>query len=204
MAICTCVRVPLKLHPVLSRTQYLSLHTPLPPHTHLLMALSIKQFINGAGMLKDLKSFNFSVYGQYFGYINIILCMALGIANLFHVNAVIAFGIVAIVQSLVILFIEIPFLLKICPLSDNFVNFVKYFETNGWRCLFFTGMAIVQWCSLILKVTSLIVVAIGLSISAAFYAIAFFKKQEFQHTSNVIKNPTDDDFPHEAVVREML
>ena len=168
------------------------------------MALSIKQFINLAGLARDLKSFNFSVYGQYFGYINIILCMALGIANLFHVNAVIAFGIVAIVQSIVILFVEVPFLLKICPLSDNFISFIKNFETNVWRCIFFSAMALVQWCSLALKVTSLIVVAIGLTISAAFYAIAMFKHQEFQHSSNVIKNPTDDDFPHEAVVREML
>ncbi|EDO14905.1 hypothetical protein Kpol_348p9 [Vanderwaltozyma polyspora DSM 70294] len=130
--------------------------------------------------------------------------MALGIANLFHVNAVIAFGIVAIVQSLIILFVEVPFLLKICPLSENFINFIKNFETNGYRCIFYTLMAIVQWCSLALMVTSLIVVAICLTISAIFYAIAYFKNQEFQHTTNVIKNPTDDDFPHDAVVREML
>lgn len=130
--------------------------------------------------------------------------MALGIANLFHVNAVIAFGIVSIVQSIIILFVEIPFLLKICPLSDNFISFIKNFETNGYRCFFYLIMSIIQWCSLALKVTSLIVVAICLDVSALFYSIAFFKKQEFQHKTNIIKNPTDDDFPHEAVVREML
>lgn len=65
--------------------------------------------LNVGGMVKDLKSFNFSVYGRWFGYINIILCIALGIANLFHVSGVIAFGIISIIQGLVILFIEIPF-----------------------------------------------------------------------------------------------
>ncbi|CCF55625.1 hypothetical protein KAFR_0A01870 [Kazachstania africana CBS 2517] len=167
------------------------------------MALSIKQFINVAGIVKDLKSFNFSVYGRWFGYINIILCIALGISNLFHVNAVIAFGIISIIQGLIILFIEIPFLLKICPLSDNFVEFIKRFETNGYRCVFYLVMAIIQYCSIILMATSLIVVAICLTVSCASYGIAAFKKQEFQNT-NIIKNPTDTDFPHEAVVREML
>ncbi|CUS20581.1 LAQU0S01e09890g1_1 [Lachancea quebecensis] len=167
------------------------------------MALSIKQFINVAGLVRDLKSFNFSVYGQWFGYINILLCVALGIANLFHVSAVIVFGIIAIVQGLVILFVEIPFLLRICPLSDNFIAFIKRFETNGKRTLFYVGMAAVQWCSLAVMATSLIAVAIGLTISAASYGVAFFKHQQFQGTS-VIKSPADDDFPHEAVVREML
>ncbi|SMN21803.1 similar to Saccharomyces cerevisiae YMR071C TVP18 Integral membrane protein localized to late Golgi vesicles along with the v-SNARE Tlg2p [Maudiozyma saulgeensis] len=167
------------------------------------MALSIKQFINVAGMVKDLKSFNFSVYGRWFGYINIILCIALGIANLFHVNAVVAFGVIAIVQGVVILFIEVPFLLKICPMSDNFIEFIKKFETNGWRCVFYLVNAIIQYCSIALMATSLIVCAVGLTISAMSYAVAFSTKQEFQNT-HIIKSPTDDDFPHEAVVREML
>ncbi|CCK69678.1 Tvp18p KNAG_0C05800 [Huiozyma naganishii CBS 8797] len=167
------------------------------------MALSIKQFFNTAGMLKDLRSFNFSVYGRWFGFINIILCVALGIANLFHVSGVIAFGIVSIVQGLIILFIEIPFLLKICPLSDNFIEFISRFETNGYRAMFYLAMAVIQYCSVILMVTSLLVVAICLTVSAVFYAVAFVKHQEFQNT-NIIKNPADADFPHEAVVREML
>ncbi|QLQ78213.1 hypothetical protein HG537_0A04600 [Torulaspora globosa] len=167
------------------------------------MALSIKQFINVAGIVKDLKSFNFSLYGQWFGYINIFLCIALGIANLFHVSAVIAFGIVAIIQGLIILFVEIPFLLKICPLSDNFIEFIKRFETNSSRTIFYIIMAVIQWCSIAVQATSLIVVAVGLTISAVSYGIALGKHQEFQNT-HILKNPTDDDFPHEAVVREML
>ncbi|CCD26313.1 Tvp18p NDAI_0H01390 [Naumovozyma dairenensis CBS 421] len=167
------------------------------------MALGITQFINIAGIVKDLKSFNFSVYGRWFGYINIILCIGLGISNLFHVNAVIAFGIVSIIQGLVILFIEIPFLLKICPLSERFIEFIKRFETNGYRCVFYLVMAIIQYCSIALMATSLIVVAVGLTISSISYAIAFTNHQEFQNTQ-ILKNPTDPDFPREAVVREML
>ncbi|CCH62164.1 hypothetical protein TBLA_0G02240 [Henningerozyma blattae CBS 6284] len=167
------------------------------------MGVALQEFLNINGIVRGLKSFNFSLYGQWFGYINILLCVALGIANLFHVNPVIAFGIVSIIQSFIILFVEVPFLLKICPLSDNFIAFIKHFQTNGFRCIFYIAMATVQWCSIILKATSLIVVAIGLTISAISYAVAYFKNQEFQNVS-IIKNPTDDDFPREAVVREML
>lgn len=167
------------------------------------MALDIRQFINFAGIARDLKSFNFSVYGRWISYINIILCIALGISNLFHVNAVIAFGIISIIQGLIILFVEIPFLLKICPLSDNFIEFIKRFETNGSRCVFYLIMAIIQYCSCVLMVTSLLVVAIFLTLSSMNYAIAFTKHQEFQNTQ-IVKNPMDEDFPHEAVVREML
>lgn len=167
------------------------------------MGVSIKQFINFNGIADDLKSFNFSVYGQWFGYLNIIFCFAFGIANLFHINAVIIFSIIAIVQGLVLLFVEIPFLLKICPLSNNFIEFIKKFETNQMRTILYIIMAIIQWCSLILMTTSLIVVAIGFTISFISYGVAWLKKQNFQSTS-IIKRPTDDDFPTEAVVREML
>ncbi|CAI4708645.1 BBF_collapsed_G0042320.mRNA.1.CDS.1 [Saccharomyces cerevisiae] len=64
-------------------------------------------------------------------------------------------------------------------------------------------MAIIQYISIAVMATSLIVVAVGLTISSISYAVAYTKHQEFQNT-NIIKNPTDDDFPHEAVVREML
>ncbi|SCU94868.1 LADA_0G11936g1_1 [Lachancea dasiensis] len=167
------------------------------------MALNIKQFINFGGIARDLKSFNFSVYGQWFGFINILLCIALGIANLFHVSAVIIFGIISILQGLVILFIEIPFLLKICPLSDNFIEFIKRFATNGKRSLFYIAMAAIQFCSIPVMLTSLVVVGAGLTISSLSYGVAFFKHQQFQNSS-IIKSPADDDFPHEAVVREML
>ncbi|AGO13799.1 AaceriAGL072Wp [[Ashbya] aceris (nom. inval.)] len=167
------------------------------------MALSWKSFVNVPGILADLRSFNFSVYGRWFGYINILLCLALGIANIFHFSIVIGFAIVAIVQGLLLIFVEVPILLKICPLSDNFIGFVKKCDTNGRRTVLYTALAIVQYASLSVQVTSLLVVAIGLTISAIFYGTGYLKKQEFLE-GNVIRNPTDPSFMREAAVREVL
>ncbi|KAH3898927.1 related to Golgi apparatus membrane protein TVP18 [Saccharomycodes ludwigii] len=156
---------------------------------------ALKQLVNVGQIVSNLKSFNFSLYGRYMGYINILLCFAFGIANLFHVSPVIAFGIVSIIQGLILIFVEIPFLLKICPLSDNFINIIRKFETNGYRVFFYTVMAAIQWCSLAVKTTSLIVVALGLSFSAISYFVAILKKQDFQEASSqqeaVIKHPVD-------------
>lgn len=154
--------------------------------------------------MKGLKSYNFSLYGKWVAYLNIVLCIAFGIANLFHVNAVVAFGAISIAQGAVVLFLEVPFLLRICPLSNNFIEFVSRFETNGWRTIFYICNAVLQWASLALKITSLIVVAVGLTISAAFYGVAFFKHQNFQNSSHIKEPVGDDAVDNEQNVREML
>ncbi|KAL6947528.1 Golgi apparatus membrane protein tvp18 [Hanseniaspora osmophila] len=155
----------------------------------------IKSLINFGKLISNLKSFNFSLYGRYMGYINVLLCFALGISNLFHVNLVIIFAIIAIIQGLILIFVELPFLLKICPLSDNFVQFIRRWETNGARVIFYAIMAIIQYCSCIFKVTSLLAVAIGLTFSSCSYGVAMIKHQDFAKASpeSVIKNPIQDD-----------
>ncbi|AMD22276.1 HGL064Wp [Eremothecium sinecaudum] len=168
------------------------------------MAVSLKRLVDVPKIITDLKSFNFSIYGRWFGYINIILCLALGIANLFHFSLVILFAVIAILQGFVLLFTELPFLLKICPLSENFVGLIKRWESNGSRSLFYIVMAVIQWVSLAVRVTSLIVVAIGLTISAIFYGTGYLKKQEFKET-NYLRDPSrDPNFPREAAVRDMV
>ena len=143
----------------------------------------LKSMFNVSGMVADLKSSNFSIYGQWISYLNIIFCLAFGIANIFHFSAVIVFSIIAIVQGLIILFIEVPFLLKICPLSDNFIGFVSKFDTNLRRALFYLVMCAIQWCSIIVQSTSLIVVAVGLSITATVYALGAAAGQEFKNSA---------------------
>ncbi|AET41098.1 Tvp18p Ecym_7254 [Eremothecium cymbalariae DBVPG len=167
------------------------------------MAVSLKSFINVPGIVSDLKSFNFSVYGRWFGYINIILCIALGIANIFHFGPVIIFSILALGQGFFLLFVEVPFLVKICPLSERFVSNVKIFNSNMKRTMLYGVMAVIQWVSLVFEVTSLVVLAICLTVSAIFYASGWLTKQEFKE-SNVLRGPGSDTFPHEASVREML
>ncbi|CEP21786.1 Golgi apparatus membrane protein TVP18 [Cyberlindnera jadinii] len=107
------------------------------------------------------------------------------------------------VQGLVLLFVEIPFLLKICPMSDNFNAFIKRFNQNWPRAIFYLGMSVIQWCSLILMTTSLIVPAIFLLFSAIFYALAAMKHQQFQNSAGNVMH-TAETFPTDAAIREIL
>jgi hypothetical protein len=71
------------------------------------------------------------------GLLCVILCLALGIANIFHANLVIIFSIICIVQGLVIILVEVPFLLKICPLTETFTDFIRKFNKNWPRAGFY-------------------------------------------------------------------
>ncbi|KAG5421265.1 TVP18 [Candida metapsilosis] len=135
------------------------------------------------GLSNDFKKKNFSLYGQWISIFTIILCIALGIANIFHFNLVIIFSIICLVQGLVVLFVEVPFLLRICPLTDTFTNFVRKFDGNLPRCGFYSLNAAIQYLSLTLQATSLIVVAVFFTISAACYALAAAKHQEYLKSS---------------------
>lgn len=134
------------------------------------------------------------------GVLCIFLCFALGVANIFHVGFVIAFSIICLyvpylavspvtpcltiprVCAFLIIFIEIPLLLRICPTSPKFDAFIRRFETNFMRAAIYGVMSLVQWLSLLAKPrpTSLIAAAIFLMFAAAFYALAGIKGQAFQ------------------------
>jgi hypothetical protein len=83
------------------------------------------------------------------------------------------------VCSFVILFIEIPLLMRICPTSSSFDAFIRKFETNYMRALIYIVMAAVQWASLAITVSSLIVAAVFLTLASACYALAGIKGQGF-------------------------
>lgn len=83
------------------------------------------------------------------------------------------------VCSFIILFVEVPLLLRICPTSSTFDVFIRRFETNYMRAAIYLAMSVIQWISLAVKTTSLIVAAIVLLITAVFYALAGVKGQGF-------------------------
>ncbi|RLV89702.1 Golgi apparatus membrane protein TVP18 [Spathaspora sp. JA1] len=149
------------------------------------MAISVGSIFSNifGGLSKDFQKKNFSLYGQWNSIFTIFLCLALGVANIFHFNLVIIFSIICLVQGLIVVFVEMPFLLKICPLTDTFVNFVKRFDDNLPRCGFYLLNAVIQWLSLTLQATSLIVVAVFFTVSSACYALAYFMHQEFMKSS---------------------
>jgi len=127
----------------------------------------------------EFRSRNFSIYGQWTGVLCIILAFALGIANIFHFNLLILFSIILIVSGFVLIFIEIPLLLRICPTSSKFDAFIRRFTTNYMRAAVYLIMSVVQWLSIIVEGSSLIAAAVVLLIAACFYALAGLKHQEF-------------------------
>lgn len=131
------------------------------------------------------------------GVLSIILGFALGIANLFHASLLILFSIIllyvfeklmqifhkltpsASVSSLVLVFVEIPLLLRICPTSSKFDAFIRRFTTNYMRAAIYGILSVVQWLSLLVDPSSLIASAVVLAAAGACYALAGFKQQDF-------------------------
>src|SRR6186713_1173356 len=80
------------------------------------------------------------------GVLCILLCLALGIANIFRLDVVIiVFSVICLfvihpltreladkfrITGLLLLFVEVPLLLRICPTSPKFDEFMRRFTTN--------------------------------------------------------------------------
>ncbi|KAF8419287.1 hypothetical protein EV426DRAFT_538901 [Tirmania nivea] len=126
---------------------------------------------------EEFKTRNFSIYGQWTGILAMILCIALGIANLF--SSAIVFSAICLVFGLLLIFVEIPILLRICPTSKHFDDFVKKFHHNWGRAGLYIGMGVVQWLSIIVQATSLIAAAVILTIAGLFYTFAAISGHAF-------------------------
>jgi len=74
---------------------------------------------------------------------------------------------------------RVPLLLRVCPTSSTFDNFVRRFETNYMRAAIYFIMSLIQWLGIIVEPTSLIAAAVVLLIASAFYALAGVKGQGF-------------------------
>ncbi|KAL2110244.1 hypothetical protein VUR80DRAFT_1432 [Thermomyces stellatus] len=123
---------------------------------------------------------NFSIYGQWTGILAMILLFALGIANIFTFNVIIIiFCALALVSAFIILFIEVPLLLRICPTSATFDAAIRKISTNYTRAGAYAVMSIVQFVSIVGRATSLIAGAVVLILAALFYALAGIKGQAF-------------------------
>jgi uncharacterized protein involved in cysteine biosynthesis len=89
------------------------------------------------------------------------------------------------VCSFIILFIEIPLLLRICPTSASFDGFIRRFETNYMRAAIYGIMSVIQWLSIIARVTSLIAAAVVLLIAALCYLLAGVRGQAFVNSKTL-------------------
>jgi hypothetical protein len=88
-------------------------------------------------------------------------------------------------SSFIILFIEVPFLLRICPTSEKFNTFIRRFSTNYMRAAVYLVMSAIQWLSLIQHPTSLIAAAVVLLLTSSFYAIAGLRKDQFMSSKTL-------------------
>ena len=111
------------------------------------------------------------------GILAMFLCIALGIANIF--SRALIFSIICLVSGVLLIFVEIPLLLRICPTSKGFDTFVKKFHHNWGRAGLYIIMAVVQWLSIIVEATSLIAAAIILTFAGLCYTAAAIKGQDF-------------------------
>ncbi|KAG1181968.1 hypothetical protein G6F36_009521 [Rhizopus arrhizus] len=128
------------------------------------------------GVFDEIKSKNFSLYGQWLGIISIILLIALGIVGFMqHV----VFSIVGWVIAFILIGIEVPLCLKLCPTSPKFDSFIAYFENCYFRALIYLAFAVVMFLSNLLNVGPLIATGVSLLLAAICYGIAAFSGQAF-------------------------
>ncbi|KAJ5293957.1 hypothetical protein N7499_009787 [Penicillium canescens] len=130
-------------------------------------------------LAEEFRSRNFSIYGQWTGVVCIVLCFALGLANCFHLGLRLIFSIICLASSFVLVFVEVPFLLRICPTSSKFDAFVRRFTTNWMRATMYGILSAIQFASISVGASSLIAAAVVLLIAALFYGLAGLKSQEF-------------------------
>lgn len=83
------------------------------------------------------------------------------------------------VSALILIFVEIPLLLRICPTSSKFDALIRRVTTNYMRAAVYGVMSLIQWLSIIPKPTSLVAAAVVLLIAACFYTLAGIKGQGF-------------------------
>lgn len=81
--------------------------------------------------------------------------------------------------SFIILFVEVPLLLRICPTSSSFDATIRRVSTNYMRAAAYGVMGLVQWLSLIAGRSSLIAAAVFLTLTAICYLLAAIRGQDF-------------------------
>ncbi|GJN73538.1 golgi apparatus membrane protein tvp18 [Purpureocillium lilacinum] len=129
---------------------------------------------------EEFQTRNFSIYGQWLGILSMIICLATGISTIFtfHIGLII-FCAFAIAFAFLILFIEVPLLLRICPTSAKFDEFVRKISTNYMRAAAYGIMCAVMFVSIALGRSALIAAGVFLALTAICYLLAGIKGQAF-------------------------
>ena len=78
-----------------------------------------------------------------------------------------------------ILFVEVPLLLRICPTSSRFDAAIRRISTNYLRAAAYAVMAVVQFLSCLIHASSLIAAGVFLALTAICYLLAAVRGQAF-------------------------
>lgn len=82
-------------------------------------------------------------------------------------------------SALFILFVEVPLLLRICPTSGKFDEFVRKISTNYLRAAAYFVMSLIQFLSNLIVTSSLIAAAVILLLASLCYLLAGIRGQAF-------------------------
>ncbi|KAJ1889257.1 Golgi apparatus membrane protein tvp18 [Kickxella alabastrina] len=126
------------------------------------------------GFVEELKTGNFSLYGQWCALLSGVLLIVLGVVTLI---AHPIYSILAIVFGAICILIEIPFLLKLCPTGPSFDRAFGGLKNHWWRFVAYLAFAIIMWSSLAKGGGILAIGAVTVTIAAACYLVAAVKKQ---------------------------
>ncbi|KAF2280147.1 uncharacterized protein EI97DRAFT_369776 [Westerdykella ornata] len=116
------------------------------------------------------------------GVICIFICFAVGLSTIITnlLSWLLLFSIICLICAPIILFVEVPFLLRICPTSAKFDAFIRRFSSNYMRAAIYGVMSAIQWISISVHSSALIAAAVTLFLAAVCYLLAGVKGQAFQ------------------------
>ncbi|KAJ2492435.1 Golgi apparatus membrane protein tvp18 [Coemansia sp. RSA 2050] len=124
--------------------------------------------------VEELRTGNFSLYGQWLALLSGVLLIVLGsVTFLAHV----LFSILAIIFGIICIIIEIPFLMKLFPTGPTFNRVFGGLKNHWWRFVAYLVFAAVTWASLAKGGGILAIGAVTITMAAGCYLIAAVKKQ---------------------------
>ncbi|KAJ2157797.1 Golgi apparatus membrane protein tvp18 [Coemansia sp. RSA 552] len=126
------------------------------------------------GVVQELKTGNFSLYGQFIALLSGVLLIVLGAVTIF---AHIVYSILAIVFGAICIIVEVPLFLKLCPTGPTFDKAVYALKNHWLRFATYLIFAIIMWSSLAKGSTILALCAATTTLAAVCYLIAAIRKQ---------------------------
>ncbi|GAA5801249.1 hypothetical protein HPULCUR_006694 [Helicostylum pulchrum] len=115
-------------------------------------------------------------YTGRLGIISIILLIALGIVGF---TGHVIFSIVGWVIAFLLVLVEIPLCIKVCPTSPKLDSFIAYFENCYFRAILYLVFAVVMFLSNLKGTGPLIACGVSLLLGSICYGFAAFKGQAF-------------------------